>query len=297
MLAFVPLGFTTYMGFQWNTYVAGETRGVNKTIPRALLASVIITMISLAILVTATYSALGEQFVGGMSYLYNSGQLSSMPVEPTVNLLISFALPAWVGILINLGMAIGFFLCGLVSFAVMPRVFFAMSFERVLPAKISAISDRFHTPFVACIVFSIPCLIYLAIVWFWGYFGTFLNSSLAAPLAYILPGLAAFLLPVMKKDLYKSHFKNLPGWLGSRIGPVPAISLAGLALAVTFLYDVYSLLVPISSYTYLGSSIPFAVGFLGACIIVGLAIFEVSRWYHKREGIDISVAFKQIPPE
>src|SRR5208337_2153965 len=108
VLAVVPLGFLTYSGFNFNTYLSGETKDVSSTMPRALLSATVVTLIALSIITYLVYAVLGGNFVGGISYLYNTGGLASVPVHPTINFLVALGLPVWLGILININIILGF---------------------------------------------------------------------------------------------------------------------------------------------------------------------------------------------
>jgi len=298
ILAAIPFGFLTYSGFNFNTYLVGETKQVSKTIPRALFFAVIITLISLVVLTSITYSTLGGAFVGGISYLFNTGALSSLPVQPTVNLLISLASPAWLGFLINLNVSLGFFLVALSYFMTFSRILFAMAFDRILPERVASVNDKYHSPHYAVIIIGVFTIIFATMIWFAGWAAAYLNTSLAEPIAYVIPGLAALLLPIVKKDLYKSTVKNLPGWLGAEIAGVPVVSIGGLAIVLIWGFAIYSLLFPVTSYTYLGASAPLAIGLTIVLVVFGLVLFEASRLYHKRrDAIDIILASKEIPPE
>ncbi|MDG6997640.1 MAG: hypothetical protein JRN15_00835 [Nitrososphaerota archaeon] len=41
----------------------------------------------------------------------------------------------------------------------------------------------------------------------------------------------------------------------------------------------------------------FAYGYIAASIILGAVIYLVSRRYHLKRGIDIGMAYKEIPPD
>jgi APA family basic amino acid/polyamine antiporter len=298
ILAAIPFGFLTYSGFNFNTYLVGETKEVSKTIPKALFFAVVITLVSLVVLTTITYTTLGGAFVGGISYLFNTGALSSLPVQPTVNLLVSLATPSWLGFLINLNVSLGFFLVALSYFMTFSRILFAMAFDRILPEKIASVNDKYHSPHFAVLIIGVFTTIFATMIWFAGWAAAYLNTSLAEPIAYIIPGLAALLFPIVKKDLYKSTVKNLPGWLSAEIAGVPVVSLGGLAVVLIWGFAVYSLLFPVTAYQYLGASAPLAIGLSIVLVVFGLVLFEGSRAYHKkRDGIDIILASKEIPPE
>jgi len=300
LIAFPMLGFLTYSGFNFNTYTAGETRNVTNTIPKSLLYAVVVLLVALVVQSYLAYSALGSLFVGGISYLFNTGALSALPVQPTINFLVSLAIPPWAGALINVNVGIGFFLVGLNTLIMFSRIVFAMGFDRVVPVKLGAVNDKFGSPHNAIMAVGAVAIVFEALYWFAGpgLLAGYLNTSIAVDVAYIIPGLAALILPYYKRDLYNRVIKPLPGWMSMEIAGVPLISIGGLGVVIIWVFGIYTQLIPVSSYYYLGSSIPLASAYTVVPAIIGLAIYELSRAYHKRkDGLDIALAFKEIPPE
>jgi len=298
LLAVMPLGFLTYAGFNYNTYMSGEMKNTTKTIPRGLILSVIIGFLCITSFAVLSYASLGGSFIGGMSYLFNSGQLSSLPVQPSINFLVSLATPPWMGFLINLNVTVGFILVALSFTLSYSRIFFALAFDRVLPSKVAAVSDRLHSPYVALIIVSILDVIFTTVWWYTGWGTSYLNGAMAVNLAYLIPGIAAVLFPYVKKDLYNQTVKTLPGWMSAEILGIPVLTVAGLAVSGAWLFAFYSLLNPGYSFTYLGSALPYAFGQTVLLAVVGVVIYEASRAYHKRkDDLDISRVYAEIPPE
>ena len=298
ILAIVPLGFLTYSGFNFNTYLSGETKDVSNTMPKALLLATLVTLVALAIITYFVSATLGANFVSGISYLYNTGALSSVPVEPTINFLVALGLPAWLGVVINLNIAFGFFFVALSYTMTFSRILFAMAFDRLVPSRIADVNDKFGSPHYALIVIGIISFVFTTTWWYAGLVFGYFNGTFALDVGYLIPGLAALLFPFIKKDLYDRTVNSLGGWFKLKIAGLPLLSIGGLAILLIWGFGLYSLLNPTISYTYLGSALPFALGTTFTLIIVGLIIFEVSRRYHlKKDEFDIGLAYKEIPPE
>jgi len=298
ILAIVPLGFLTYSGFNFNTYLSGETKDVSSTMPRALLSATVVTLIALSIITYVVYAVFGGNFVGGISYLYNTGALASVPVQPTINFLAALGLPIWLGVLININIILGFFWVALAYTMTFSRILFAMSFDRLIPDRISGVNDRFGSPHYAIILITIISVVFTAFWWYAGLVFGYFNGTFALDVGYLIPGLAALLFPFIKKDLYERTVGSLGGWFKIKIAGLPLISIGGLAILLIWGFGLYSLLNPTISYTFLGSALPAALATTVALIITGLAIFELSRRYHlKKDGFDISLAYQEIPPE
>jgi basic amino acid/polyamine antiporter, APA family len=299
VLAFPLLGFLTYSGFNFSTYAAGETKEVSKSIPRALILAVFITMIFLFLESQLTYMTMGTNFVNGVSYLFNTGALGSLPVQPTLTFFLALATNPWVGFLINVGVAVGNFLVALQCVVMFGRIIFALSFDGVIPHRFANVNDRFHSPHYAVLTVGILSILTESLFWYGpGLLTGYLNSAIAVEVAYLIPGLAAFLLPFVKRDLYERLIKPLPGLLGKSIGGWPLVSICGLGVTLIWIFGIYTELFPVMTYGYLGSSLGFAAGATIVPIIAALILFEGARAYRKKkDGIDIVMSFKEIPPE
>ncbi len=79
-----------------------------------------------------------------------------------------------------------------------------------------------------------------------------------------------------------------------RIAGVPVIVIFG---ALTFLTGVFIVLTTASPY-FTGAPLnPYYLLGTASVFILGLVIYEISYYYQRSKGIDVSLRFKQIPPE
>src|SRR5229473_2570656 len=175
--------YFAYIGYAASTFVAGEIKEANKSLPKTLvIASVLIIAlyVSVSVIAANAIKGLGSQTVNGNTYSllsawsylsYGGGVLGNTAVPPN-------SLPAvklWTttvagltGSGINLG-SVNFLL---VIFGVFwiandippfiltaSRILFAMSFDRVLPTPLSNINDRFHSPINAVILTGVIAIL------------------------------------------------------------------------------------------------------------------------------------------
>jgi amino acid transporter len=171
------------------------------------------------------------------------------------------------------------------------RCVFAWSFDRVFPPKLSHVSDKYKTPtyaiwgtwFVTMIMLLLWATAgdviwtYIAACVFWG----LLNLMIVA--------IAGVIFPYIRKDM----FEVMP--LKGRIGKVPIltiISALGLALTLWSTTSYYRNPEWTASY----GVTPVTIGTSAFIYALGLIIPQISRAYWKRKGIDLDIAFKQIPP-
>src|SRR3989449_6679213 len=171
--------YFAYIGYAASTFVAGEIKQANKSLPKTLvIASVLIIALYVSISVVAANAikGLGTVTVNGNTYSllsawsylsYGGGVLGSTATPPNTLPGVKLWTTTVAGITgsgINLGSA-NFIL---VIFGVFwiandippfiltaSRILFAMSFDRVLPTPLSNINDRFHSPVNAVIVTGI----------------------------------------------------------------------------------------------------------------------------------------------
>ena len=71
------------------------------------------------------------------------------------------------------------------------------------------------------------------------------------------------------------------------------INVALVQMAVVFAYIIYQFL---ASPAVWGGN-PFAYGYVAASFIVGAVLYFASKSYNNSRGIDVTLAYKQIPPE
>lgn len=178
------------------------------------------------------------------------------------------------------------------------RILFALGFDRIVPDKFASVSERFHSPVNAVLTIGVLSIFADYLYWYGsGILTGYLNSAIAVDVAYMIPGIAAFLFPFINKDLFERLVKPLPGWLGKSVAGWPLVSICGLCVTLIWAFGIYASVFPVTAYTYLGASLGIAFGATIVPVVCALILFEASRAYHKKNGLDIMLAFKEVPPE
>ncbi|MGB9896195.1 MAG: hypothetical protein ACPLN2_09890, partial [Thermoproteota archaeon] len=177
-----------------------------------------------------------------------------------------------------------------IYFLIYSRAFFAVAFDRLFPSKLAEVDERFNSPINALIVTALVIEVYNLAYWIWGPMAAMVNFSIAFPIAFALTGLSAVLLPFLKK----SYFDQLPSSLKTKILGIPLVSIAGIWMII------FSLILASAA----AFSLPGVFYGIGIAVILtisaytsGFLLYYFIRWYRAREGIDITLAFKEIPPE
>ncbi|MGP8070147.1 MAG: hypothetical protein ACLP5V_09680 [Candidatus Bathyarchaeia archaeon] len=293
----LPLAADFLLGGNYANVVAGEVKDVKRTIPLALILSLIFGITFWIVSAQLTLSAVGQNWMYAIGYLYDNNPAAysaAIPYPPTQLLILSLiAYPSQ--LLVSLMLVtyiVGSLAALFMWFWISSRYFFAWSFDRIIPTKVADVIDtgHFRGPRNAIAITTAMAIILFGLYYFTSWSTAFTLGVFIVVVAYVVPGLATLILPLtLKKDL----LELAPGFMRKRIGGVPFISVLGLVVAVAYGYLGYlSLINPLITVpTTVGIGV--AIGIVIACFLV----FYFSVWYHKRKGLDMQLAFKEIPPE
>jgi amino acid transporter len=168
----------------------------------------------------------------------------------------------------------------LVTIMAVARYILALSFDRFLPSKFAYVSPRFNSPAVAHIFDLVLAIVLVgATAFYYGQLSALSATTIGPMLFFMFVAIASVLYGVRRK----SEPSNV------RVGLV----IAGTLSAIVFAYVSYEFAVLPSVYG--GNTLSYV--FLFASFIGGLIIYIAHKYYLKKQGIDLSLAFKEIPPE
>jgi uncharacterized membrane protein YdbT with pleckstrin-like domain len=84
----------------------------------------------------------------------------------------------------------------------------------------------------------------------------------------------------------------------ARPAGIPLLVIGGIVQLITMLIWIGSEFSPVVSYMYLGAAVTSAITVALAVYVISLILYYGVRAYRiRRENVDISLAFKEIPPE
>ncbi len=287
LLAVLPWGFLTFVSFNFGTYLAGETKDVKPTMFRSMMLSVAITATALVVYFMIFYNDFGASFINAAAYVAANNP-SYLPVLPTVTLLFSLVSPL-LGVLLGISFAVAAFMSLYIYVIVFSRMMFAAAFDRLLPVKLANVSERFSTPYWAILLVGALEMIYMTVYWNFGYAATYLNISMISPIGFMLPLIAVLLFPKVRKDLYKRVMTGL--------GSPVILALAALVGIVSFFVYAFAETFPIMGGAFLGSSLSIAYSAVFGIFVIGLLVYGSARLRAKRDDIDFSRVYSEVPPE
>src|SRR5262249_25422799 len=148
---------------------------------------------------------------------------------------------------------------------------------------------RSHSPLIANVIVLIVTLIYLALI-VWGsskFLEIFFTAGMAELLTFFVVPIAAIAFPFTPRALYDGP----P--IKQSIAGIPVLAIVGvLALAVYVLF-----FYPLATNDTLGANT--TTGWVATAIIAGIGIllYPISYFVNRARGVDLGLAFKQLPPE
>jgi APA family basic amino acid/polyamine antiporter len=224
-----------------------------------------------------------------LNVAYYSGKYA-LPAPPWWNLLGSM-LTTNLPLLVLIG--IGFIAwCPMVvvaDFVLDSRNMLAWSFDRIVPEKLSYVHPRTRTPIVALLTFLVGTWIVLALLVYTGSILAALSATLAQlGFTYIPTGIAAVLLPLRQKT--KRIYDTSP--IKYEIAGIPLISIIGIFQIVTLGWLVYMF----ATNAAYGANTTMSLIAVVGVFVAGFVIYYASVLYNKRRGIDVSLAFRELPP-
>lgn len=165
------------------------------------------------------------------------------------------------------------------------RYIFAWSFDRLLPSWAADVNERTHAPVNALLIVAVISLGFMFLLVLDPTL-TFVATGLLQEVLFVVVSIAGIILPWRMPELYKGSIKK-------EIGGVPVITIMGVISLVFNLLMAYYFL---TNGAY-GATSTTSWQFAGALIVSGLVYYIVSKLVNRAKGVNLDLAFREIPPE
>jgi amino acid transporter len=274
--------------------IGGEVKKVRRSQLLGMIGAVVATGLVIALFALLSNKDFGYNFQGAVAYNaltgVSGGTTSTAPWFAVLAGLLGHNIVLSVVILATFAAWIWFWIPAEMAYTT--RSMIAWSFDRVAPNGLGYVSETVHTPIVAIGVSTGGAIVFM---WFIAFkavaFLTFIEVLLVIWGAVMV---AAVLFPLTRKSMYEaSPAKNF------KLLGIPVMPVAG-AISAVFMAAMLVLLWrdPIAAGALIHpSKMPVEAWITLAAIVLGSAWYIGVRRYRKRQGIDISLAFQQIPIE
>jgi amino acid transporter len=277
----------------WSVYLSGELKSAANRARQlsimfgALAWDVIFIVVGVMLLFKVT----GYDFMVAVNSA-TSGYL--IPTGPWYHFLAALVYNAPILTFLIVGSFLFWSLPAMVGNTYMPiRSWFAWSFDRLLPEKLSEVNERTHSP-VWAILFE---MVLVTVMLIWSIVSTTFQTwlalgVLAGVVCVVIVGAAAIAFPYRRPDLFKASPAN---W---KIAGIPVLLVvAPLSIVVMAFLTWCTLAYPALALAGDPNNWPQIPAFMGMIVVVGLVVFYVSKFVRRRQGIDIDLVYKELPPE
>ena len=280
----------TLIAFMYSSYFAGEVKRVRRSQIIAQYGSLILAAALQVLIAAALYHAFGSRFISALSQLGLTSQYP-LPLLPFGQYMLGFVTNnfAIIGLVNVCFMVMCWGACAAYIFT-SSRNIFAWSFDRVVPSRLSTVGSKYGSPYLVVLIATVISMVYA----FLNYYTTVLSTVLSYSLlgwwiAVFIVALAGVVFPFRRRDIFDSS----PTIVKVKLGGLPLVSLLGAMLAVISAFLAYSVVSP----AYIGVLNATYVYSVIALLLLGVVIFYISYLYHRRKGIPLDLAYREVPPE
>ncbi|GIK78718.1 MAG: amino acid transporter [Actinomycetes bacterium] len=299
---FAPSGFDTEMtlksvtvfwyifGFLYSSnYFAGEIRMKKRTHLLSIPGATLVSVIFIGILIPVYLGLTGYDFNGALGFADPAayGFVAGAPGYPEI---MSIASGSWVfGAVIIIGFSVGLLVWLPQTMLLISRSMFAWSFDRIMPARLSSVDRRTHSPLLAIGIVTVLAIGSTAIYAFTDWFST-LSVLLGLTSTLLITAIGGIVLPYRQRAMVE----NSP--YGGRIAGIPVLSIVGGLALLGFGAAIAVLLWDPGSGASLSAN-PGKLWLTLGVLALGVVIYFVSRAARARQGIDLSLNYRELPPE
>src|SRR3954462_5051853 len=286
----VPMMAFFNLWSNWGATLYGEVRGASDFRQNiyAMAGALVATSIAAVVLFLLFSKTFGWDFYNAANNAFWAGTIPT-GVWPYPGLLAaSFLGSPVLQFLLIAVLSLWFFGWVGTVFLSSPRVVFAAAFDRVLPEGVAKVNSS-GVPYVALLLMLVPSL---GIAALYAYSTDFATYTPDPPRVCAGPSrgraVPAAILPWRKPDIY-----NASPIAKYRVMGLPLITFSS-GLFIAFL--VFCLFKWFTDDIY-GVNNKDSLIFMGALYVLAIAIFVGSRVYRRRQGMDLSMAYGEIPAE
>jgi amino acid transporter len=286
--AFLPL-----IGAAFSIAIGGEIKSGMKGQSRGMFGAILACSLAFLISIALAYKVFGYEFLGAVGYnslgFNASATAATTPTTPWITLLAGVLSGSWVvTVLVSLGFIawIWMWIPGMQAYG--ERAMIAWAFDRVAPAPLGRVSDRLHSPVVAIAVATAITVVFMALFVFTTYFATLVVFIMIALGAWAIVLASGAVFPYRRPDIYEKSPISKRRILGL---PVMTVACASGFVGATF----YFFVLFFDSFAA-GHDLG-RLAIMAACFAGGFIFFHVMRAIRKSQGVNVDLAFQQIPIE
>lgn len=281
--------FLPLIGAAFSIAIGGEIKAVEKSQTYGMLGAIAGAVVIWFITIWLAINVFGWDFLGTSVYNLLEGVGLSTPTDPSITLLAGILTNSpTITVLVSIGFIFWMWMWipGMHTFAV--RAMVAWSFDRIAPEPLGQISESRHTPVVAIGTAVAITVIFMALFVFTGFFASIVILIEAAVLAWSIVLLAGVFFPYMRPDIYEKS-------------PIANRTLLGLPMMTVGCGLGF---IGAQFYFWTLWSDPVAAGHdtnqlltVAGVFAIGMLFYLAMKFYRKSQGVDVTLAFRELPIE
>tara|TARA_Y100001934_G_scaffold77188_2_gene96003 strand:- start:25 stop:1641 length:1617 start_codon:yes stop_codon:yes gene_type:complete len=279
--------FLPLIGSAFSIAIGGEVKSAERSQTRGMLWAIVCTLAIWIVTIWLCQDRFGYDFLGAAAFNYTEGV--GIQTDPTITLMAGVLTGSeWIAALTAIGFILWMWMWipGMHTFGV--RAVVAWSFDRVAPDALGKISETRHTPSVAIWFCVLVTVIFMALFVFTSFFGTIIILIEAAVLAWSIVLIAGIFFPYTRPDIYeKSPIAN------KKILGLPMMTAACILGTIGSQIAFWTLWSdPVSA-----GHDPTQMLLVAGVFVLGIIFYFIMKGIRKSQGIDVTLAFKEIPIE
>ncbi len=285
-LAFASFGYAIV-----TTYAGGEIRSPRRTLLKALLLALGISAVIVIVMMALAARTIGHDFLGSITYLSNNAPDKYPLSAPPFYFLFAAMMTksSFLIVVMALSLALAIFVGQPATFLIATRSLFAWSFDRILPQRLSDVNERTHSPLIANGVVLGVALALLAVILYGPsqFLELLFTAGAAETLTFLVVAVAGMIFPWRRRRLYQDS----P--IARRFLGVPAIAVIGfLSVGVYLLF-----MIPLLVNDDLGANATPGIVAIVVIAVLPFLVYGASYFWNRRRGVDLGLAFRELPPE
>jgi APA family basic amino acid/polyamine antiporter len=281
--------FLPLIGAAYSIAIGGEIKSATKAQPYGMIGAIAVSLLVWIVTMGLATHVFGYEFLGSIGNNSVNGVGQATPTTPWIPLLVGVLTGSPIlTIVVSLSFVCWIWMWVPAMQAYVERAMVAWAFDRVSPASWGKVSDRYRTPVVSIAWVTGLSLVTLACITWISYFSTLVIFIEIALLAWGLVLGAGVFFPYTRPHMYeKSPIAN------KKVLGLPLMTvLCGLGcVGATFYF--FTLFFD----NFAAGHDPVRLAIMAATLVSGVLFFGVMKQIRASQGVDVNLAFREIPVE
>lgn len=290
-LLMLPWVFYVVGYAQGSAQIGGEVRHASRTQYLAMVGGVLVNGVMLLLLGVAFLHTVGVNWIGSVGYLsINNPSLLNLPgnLSPSFNFIVSLASG---NVIVPIIIGVGFVLWALMGTPLSElqatRYMLSWSLDRMIPAPLGDVNERFHTPVKAIILCTVTgTLALIALVTIPQ--ASLLGALLAQIAAFILVSIAGIFFPYRLRNVWEASGAH-------KILGIPSVTLAGIGGVIALGGLMLMFIFNSTLNTTFGVTAILSLSFMLGVVLIGIIWYVVAYAVNRSRGVDLGLAYREIP--